>query len=133
MPHPMPTVRPIVNEHQLLIFDLDGTLSDPTIGIRRSINHALAAFDYPAVDEQAISQCIGLPLDFAFRQIAPAASEDGRGNPATGPEERQLSAAITPRQADRCADAPRGATAAASTPQSRDRSSLMCPAAARRT
>ena len=69
-------IGPLVNEHQLLIFDLDGTISDPTIGIGRSINHALAAFDYPAVHEQTISQCIGPPLDFAFRRIAPAASED---------------------------------------------------------
>ena len=60
---------------QLLIFDLDGTLSDPTVGIRRSINHALAAFDYPAVTEQTISQYIGPPLDVAFRRIAPAATE----------------------------------------------------------
>lgn len=66
---------PLVNEHHLLIFDLDGTISDPAVGIGRSINHALAAFDYPAVEEQAISQYIGPPLDVAFRRIAPAASE----------------------------------------------------------
>ena len=64
-----------MNEHPLLIFDLDGTLSDPAVGIGRSINHALAAFDYPAVDEQAISQYIGPALDVVFRRIAPAASE----------------------------------------------------------
>jgi|SRR5688572_952289 len=64
-----------MKKNPLLIFDLDGTLSDPTVGIWRSINYALAAFDYPAVNEQTISQYIGPPLDVAFRRIAPQASE----------------------------------------------------------
>ncbi|MGE3469009.1 MAG: HAD hydrolase-like protein, partial [Vicinamibacterales bacterium] len=42
-----------------------------TVGIWRSINYALAAFAYPAVDEQTVSQYIGPPLDVVFRQIAP--------------------------------------------------------------
>lgn len=60
----------------LLIFDLDGTISDPTVGTGRCINHALAAFGYPAVDEQAVSPYIGPPLDAAFRDLAPGASDD---------------------------------------------------------
>ena len=60
----------------VLIFDLDGTLTDPTVGIGRSLNYALAAFGYPAVDEQDVSQYIGPPLDAAFRQLVPQASED---------------------------------------------------------
>ena len=60
-----------------LIFDLDGTLSDPTIGIWRSINHALAAFDHPAVSEHTVAQYIGPPLDDTFRRLAPLETEDG--------------------------------------------------------
>jgi phosphoglycolate phosphatase len=52
-----------------LIFDLDGTLSDPAEGIGRSINHALAAFDLAPIPEAAVSQYIGPPLDHAFRAI----------------------------------------------------------------
>jgi phosphoglycolate phosphatase len=60
-----------------LVFDLDGTLSDPTVGIWRSINHALAALDYPTIGEHAVAQYIGPPLDDTFRRIAPLAQEDG--------------------------------------------------------
>ncbi|MEZ5418875.1 MAG: HAD hydrolase-like protein [Vicinamibacterales bacterium] len=59
-----------MKQDQLLIFDLDGTLSDPAVGIWRSINYALAAFDYPAVGEQAVSQHWPT-LDVAFRRIVP--------------------------------------------------------------
>jgi phosphoglycolate phosphatase len=60
----------------LLIFDLDGTISDPAVGIGRSINYALAAFGYPEVNERQVSQYIGPPIDAAFRQIARSATDD---------------------------------------------------------
>jgi phosphoglycolate phosphatase len=59
---------------QRLIFDLDGTISDPTVGIGRSINYALGAFGYPEIGEEDVSQHIGNPLDATFRRIAPGAS-----------------------------------------------------------
>lgn len=59
----------------MLIFDLDGTLSDPSLGIGRSLNYALAAFDYPPIAEPHMSQHIGPPLDVTFRLVAPTASE----------------------------------------------------------
>ena len=65
-----------MNEQPHLIFDLDGTISDPTVGILRSINHALAAFGYSAIKEKEVSQYIGPPLDAAFRQIARSATDD---------------------------------------------------------
>ena len=58
-----------------LIFDLDGTISDPTVGFGRSINYALAAFGYPGIGEKEASQHIGPPLDGTFRRIAPGASD----------------------------------------------------------
>jgi phosphoglycolate phosphatase len=60
----------------VLIFDLDGTISDPAVGIGRSLNYGLAAFGYPEVDEQNVSQYIGPPLDVAFRRLAPDAPND---------------------------------------------------------
>ena len=63
----------------MLIFDLDGTLSDPAVGIRRSIDHALAAGGYAALDPREISRYIGPPLDEVFRDLAPHASEASIG------------------------------------------------------
>ena len=59
-----------------LIFDLDGTLSDPSVGIGRSLNYALEAFGYRRVSERELSRYIGPPLDWAFRDIVPDASPD---------------------------------------------------------
>src|SRR6266480_3089598 len=52
-----------------LVFDLDGTISDPAVGIGRSINYALQHFGYPPVSDAEISKHIGPPLDNAFRSI----------------------------------------------------------------
>ena len=55
--------------HDLILFDLDGTLSDPLVGIGRSINHALTHFGYPARELKQLSTCIGPPLDESFRAL----------------------------------------------------------------
>ncbi|OYT93695.1 MAG: HAD family hydrolase [Burkholderiales bacterium PBB3] len=52
-----------------LVFDLDGTISDPAVGIGRSINYALAHFAYPSIPDTAVSQYIGPPLDASFASI----------------------------------------------------------------
>jgi phosphoglycolate phosphatase len=59
-----------------VIFDLDGTISDPTVGIGRSINYALGTFGYPEIDEKEVSQHIGPPLDAIFQRLVPHASAD---------------------------------------------------------
>jgi phosphoglycolate phosphatase len=58
-----------------LIFDLDGTLSDPILGISRSINHALASADYPVREQSELAQYVGPPLDETFKALTGA--EDG--------------------------------------------------------
>ncbi len=52
-----------------LIFDLDGTISDPFEGISKSINYALESLDYPAVDPERIRPLIGPPLDTIFETL----------------------------------------------------------------
>ncbi len=52
--------------HSVIVFDLDGTLSDPLEGIGRSINYALARFGYPERPLEALAGCIGPPLDETF-------------------------------------------------------------------
>lgn len=51
---------------QTLIFDLDGTISDPFAGISKSINYALEALDFEAVDPERIRPLIGPPLNEIF-------------------------------------------------------------------
>jgi len=50
-----------------LVFDLDGTLSDPSVGIGRSLNHALEHYGHPPIPANEVPQYIGPPLDHAFR------------------------------------------------------------------
>ena len=55
--------------HDVLLFDLDGTLSDPLEGIGRSLNHALAHFGYPTRPLAELARYIGPPLDVGFREL----------------------------------------------------------------
>ncbi|MGF1689270.1 HAD hydrolase-like protein [Photobacterium japonica] len=53
----------------IVIFDLDGTISDPKLGIVRCINVALKDHDYPSRDDAEISTYIGPPLDLTFAAL----------------------------------------------------------------
>lgn len=55
--------------HDFILFDLDGTLSDPLLGIGRSINFALAHFGYPERELDELKPCIGPPLKHSFRVL----------------------------------------------------------------
>lgn len=55
--------------HDLLLFDLDGTLSDPLVGIGRSINYALSHFGYEPLELSAVSAYIGPQIDETFMAI----------------------------------------------------------------
>lgn len=50
-----------------LLFDLDGTLSDPKVGITQSINYALAKFNRPPRDSSFLEQFIGPSVKETFR------------------------------------------------------------------
>ena len=52
-----------------LVFDLDGTISDPSLGIWRSVNCALQAFDHPEVSRDAMTDLIGPPIDQIFGRL----------------------------------------------------------------
>jgi phosphoglycolate phosphatase len=55
--------------HDVLLFDLDGTISDPLVGIGRSINYALVHFGYPELPLSQLAEHVGPPLDQAFSSI----------------------------------------------------------------
>lgn len=52
-----------------LLFDLDGTLTDPRDGIVRSIIYALDKFNVPLCDPMFLEQFIGPPLKETFRVL----------------------------------------------------------------
>lgn len=55
--------------HDVALFDLDGTLSDPLVGIGRSINYALSHFGYRELPLSDLAVHVGPPLDQAFSAI----------------------------------------------------------------
>lgn len=52
-----------------LLFDLDGTLTEPEEGITNSIKYALRKFDIEETDRQKLRLCIGPPLLDCFRDF----------------------------------------------------------------
>jgi phosphoglycolate phosphatase len=55
-----------------IFFDLDGTLTDPKLGITRCLQFALAEMGEPVPDTQALTWCIGPPLLDSFAQLVGA-------------------------------------------------------------
>lgn len=55
--------------HDVVLFDLDGTLSDPLVGIGRSINYALSHFGYAELPLADLAVYVGPPLDQSFSVI----------------------------------------------------------------
>lgn len=49
-----------------VLFDLDGTLTDPKPGITKCIVHALTRLERPAPDPEELAWCIGPPLSNSF-------------------------------------------------------------------
>lgn len=59
-----------------LLFDLDGTLTDPYQGITRCISHALLALGRPVPPQVELQWCIGPPLKNSFTTLL--ASDDDK-------------------------------------------------------
>lgn len=59
-----------------LIFDLDGTISNPFAGIHNSVNYALDAFGHPNVEPHAFHRHIGPPIDHIFRFLVPGSDSE---------------------------------------------------------
>ena len=52
-----------------LLFDLDGTLTDPFVGITRSVQYAMEKLGRPAPAADDLRWCIGPPLKLAFATL----------------------------------------------------------------
>jgi|KBSMisStandDraft_5_1062788.scaffolds.fasta_scaffold545736_2 phosphoglycolate phosphatase len=59
-----------------LVFDLDGTLTDPAVGIGRCMNHALRHHGHPPIADADVPRYIGPPLDESFAAIVRDASAE---------------------------------------------------------
>jgi phosphoglycolate phosphatase len=62
--------------HDLVLFDLDGTLTDPIVGFTRSLNYALEHFGFQTIDAPQAAPHVGPPLDEAFRALTNASDEE---------------------------------------------------------
>ena len=54
--------------YDVVLFDLDGTLTDPQLGITKSIQYALARYDIAVDDLATLVPLIGPPLHTSFQQ-----------------------------------------------------------------
>ena len=63
---------------RIVIFDLDGTLSDPLLGFARSINHALALQGFAPRAPAELARFIGPPLDETMIELSDNAAPDVR-------------------------------------------------------
>ncbi len=56
-------------KYEFLLFDLDGTISDPIEGIAKSFNYSLAHYGYDILAENELSEFISPPIDETFKKI----------------------------------------------------------------
>jgi phosphoglycolate phosphatase len=64
--------------YRALLFDLDGTLTDPKLGITRSIQYALRRRGLPVPHADELEPWIGPPLERSFRELAQLSAADAR-------------------------------------------------------
>ena len=55
--------------YDTILFDLDGTLTDPKMGITKSIQYALTSFGIDVPDPALLEKCIGPPLQDSFPEF----------------------------------------------------------------
>jgi phosphoglycolate phosphatase len=58
-----------VSQYQYLLFDLDGTLTDPKIGIINSIQYALGKMGLPPANPKKLELFLGPPIQDSFHNI----------------------------------------------------------------
>jgi len=65
-------------DFQYLLFDLDGTLTDPAIGITNSIMYALKKFGIEVNDRSELYMFIGPPLEESFKKYCGFLQKDAK-------------------------------------------------------
>ena len=62
--------------YQHILFDLDGTLTDPMIGITSSVKYALSYFNIEVEDLRSLCPFIGPPLKTSFKDFYQFTTDD---------------------------------------------------------
>lgn len=62
--------------YDIILFDLDGTLTDPGVGITNSVAHALAHWNIEVTDRATLYKFIGPPLSDSFMRYYGFSEED---------------------------------------------------------
>lgn len=65
-------------EHKNILFDLDGTLTDPAIGITNSVMYALERFGISVEERSGLYKFIGPPLMYSFKQFYGFSDSDAK-------------------------------------------------------
>lgn len=60
------------------LFDLDGTLTDPGVGIKNSIKYALDKFGLPCPSDSILNEFIGPPLLDSFKKYCGVSEKDAK-------------------------------------------------------
>ncbi len=60
---------PLLPEYEVILFDLDGTLTDPRVGITRSVQYALSGFGIKETCPEKLTSFIGPPLKKSFMEF----------------------------------------------------------------
>ncbi|MEG2123876.1 MAG: HAD family hydrolase [Clostridium sp.] len=63
---------------KIILFDLDGTLTDPMVGITKSVSHALKAYGIIEEDLEKLCPFIGPPLTDSFKEFYGFSEEDAK-------------------------------------------------------
>jgi phosphoglycolate phosphatase len=66
-----------------ILFDLDGTLTDPALGLTRCFAHALQSLGRPVPAETVLHDCIGPPIQATFAELLGACDDADRGSDAS--------------------------------------------------
>ncbi|MBR1758750.1 MAG: HAD hydrolase-like protein [Lachnospiraceae bacterium] len=67
-----------MKRYDLILFDLDGTLTDSCVGIAKAIQYAMDAYGIHVEDLTTLYQFAGPPLEVAFSALAPHFTEQDK-------------------------------------------------------
>lgn len=74
----MDILKKVKKEYEYILFDLDGTITDPAIGITNSVIHALKKFDIEVANRSELYPFIGPPLSYSFQKFWGLTEEQSR-------------------------------------------------------
>ena len=59
----------IIDKYEIILFDLDGTLTDPKVGITKAVKYALSKYDIKVEGLDELEKFIGPPLSESFKEF----------------------------------------------------------------